>query len=92
MKWTSALAIYLLFWALSLFLVLPFHARRAGSDGGGVAHVPGQEAGAPPNFRPWRAAGQVTLVAAGLFGLFYANYVYGWLTADSVNLFGGPAR
>ncbi len=29
MKWTSALAIYLLIWAFSTFFVLPFHGRRA---------------------------------------------------------------
>ena len=27
MRWTSALAIYILFWTMSLFLVLPFGVR-----------------------------------------------------------------
>ena len=32
MKWTSALAIYSLFFALSAFFVLPFHGRKASDD------------------------------------------------------------
>ena len=34
MKWTSILAIYLLFWVLSAFLVMPFHVRTAQEAGG----------------------------------------------------------
>jgi ribonuclease J len=50
MKWTSALAIYLLFWAFSAFFVLPFHGRRASDDA--TPLVKGQDHGAPANFRP----------------------------------------
>ena len=52
MKWTSALAIYLLFWAFSAFFVLPFHGRRASDDA--TPLVRGQEPGAPATFRPGR--------------------------------------
>ena len=44
MRWQSALAIYLLFWVLSAFLVLPFGMRTA--EEAGHAHVPGQASGA----------------------------------------------
>ncbi len=82
MQWTSALAIYILFWFGTLFLVLPFHARAAGREGhsGGdrLSPVAGTEPGAPEQFRIGRAALQTTLIAAALFGLYYLNYVNGW--------------
>jgi predicted secreted protein len=87
MQWTSALAIYFIFWFFCLFLVLPFHARRAGED---AVKVPGQEDGAPAHFAIGRAAAQVSIVAAILFALYYANYVSGWITAEDLNLFGRP--
>ena len=82
MLWTSALAIYALFWALCLFLVLPFHGNRSG----GVAEkVPGQADSAPASFRLGRVAFQVTLLSALLFGLYYINYVTGVVTFDDIN-------
>jgi predicted secreted protein len=88
MRWTSAVAIFTLFWALSLFFVLPFHARRAGE----VDHdaVAGQADSAPVTLRIGRIVFQVTLVAAALFGVYYINYVTGWMTRDSLNFFGQP--
>jgi predicted secreted protein len=87
-RWTSALAIYVLFWALSLFLVLPVGIRSHHETG--EALVPGQSDGAPANFKPRRVVIWTTIVAAVLFGLFYANYVEGWIGADALNLFGRP--
>lgn len=81
MRWTSLLAIYFLFWFLSLFLVLPFGVRTA--DEAGVEKVPGQADSAPAHFRPGRIILRTSLVAAALFGLFYANYVFGWITLRS---------
>jgi predicted secreted protein len=88
MRWTSALAIFALFWALSLFFVLPFHARRADE----VDHdaVPGQADSAPVRMNFIRIGAQVSLVAGILFGLYYLNYVAGWVTRDSLNFFGQP--
>ena len=79
MRWTSILAIYLLFWALSFFFVLPFRLRDAGVD----RDVPGQAAGAPPRFSFGRTAKWTTLVAAVLFGLYYANYVNQWVPVET---------
>src|SRR3546814_9289165 len=77
MKWTSALAIYLLFWAFSAFFVLPFHGRRASDDA--TPLVRGQEPGAPATFRPGRILLQMTIAATIAFGLYYLAYVNGWV-------------
>ena len=76
MKWTSALAIYLLFWAFSAFFVLPFHGRRAEDDAAPL--VKGQDRGAPATFRPGRILLQMTAVATVAFALYYVAYVNGW--------------
>ena len=78
MKWTSALAIYILFWAFSVFLVLPFGVRTA--DEAGIDRVPGQAESAPHRFQPGRIALRVTAVATILFAAFYLNFVFGWVT------------
>lgn len=88
MRWTSILAIYTLFWVLTAFVVLPFGVRS--HDETGEELVPGQADGAPANFRPARVLLWTTLVSAALFGLFYANYLFGWLGVDALNVFGAP--
>ena len=45
MRWTSMVAIYVLFWAFSVFLVLPFGVKTA--DEAGIEKVPGQAESAP---------------------------------------------
>lgn len=83
MQWTSILAIYLLFWVLSAFLVMPFHVRTA--EEAGAELVPGQAESAPYDFRPARILIRTTALSLALFGLFYANYAFGWLTADMLD-------
>lgn len=83
MRWTSALAIYVLFWVLSAFLVMPFGVRTA--DELGAEKIPGQAESAPANFKPRRIVIITTIIATLLFGLYYANYVNGWITADTLN-------
>ena len=78
MKWTSALAIFLLFWVLSAFLVMPFGIKNAHETGDAL--VPGQSDGAPANFNPRRILIRTTIVATVLFGIYYANYVNGWIS------------
>jgi predicted secreted protein len=85
MKWTSVLAIYVLFWVLCAFLVMPFHMRTA--DEAGAELVPGQAESAPHDFRPKRIAIWTTVVSAVAFGLYYANYVNGWITVQTLDLF-----
>ncbi|MFD1788612.1 DUF1467 family protein [Sphingomonas floccifaciens] len=83
MRWTSALAIYVLFWAFSVFLVLPFGVRTTDEAGG--ERVPGQAESAPHDFPAGRIALRVTVVATILFGLYYLNYVYGWVTPEMLD-------
>lgn len=83
MKWQSALAIYTLFWALSVFFVLPFGVRT--SEEAGAPLVPGQAPSAPHAFDPKRILVRTTILSAVLFGAFYLNYVNGWVTAEMLD-------
>lgn len=85
MAWQSALAIYLLFWVLAMFLVLPFGVRT--TQEAGEPPVPGQADSAPAGFRVGRMAWRTTIVSAVLFAAFYLNYVYGWVTADMLDFY-----
>lgn len=88
MKLTSIIAIYTLFWVLSAFVLLPFGVRT--HEEAGVERVPGQADSAPAHFRPGRIAKRATLLAAVLFGMYYANYVNGWIVPEDLNFFGSP--
>ena len=88
MRWTSIVAIYVLFWVLSAFLVMPFGVKT--HDEAGIEKVPGQAESAPANFDAKRIAWRASLLAVALFGLYYANYVNGWIGPADLNLFGGP--
>ena len=88
MKWTSILAIYALFWVMSAFLLLPIGMKT--HDEAGIAKVPGQADSAPHNFRPGRVARTATVLAAVVCALYVANYSYGWVTPEDLNVFGGP--
>jgi predicted secreted protein len=83
MKLQSILAIYILFWTLSLFVVLPFGVRTPEEEG--VDCPPGHAQSAPHRFSLGRAALRATIVSAVAFGLFYANYLFGWLTIDMLD-------
>ena len=78
MKLQSVLAIYILFWTISLFLVLPFGVRT--SEEAGAERVPGHADSAPHHFSFAKAALRATIVSAIVFLLFYANYQFGWVT------------
>ncbi|MGI9376687.1 MAG: DUF1467 family protein [Tsuneonella suprasediminis] len=88
MAWTSVLAIYLLFWVMAAFLLLPFGVRT--HDEMGVQKVPGQADSAPANFRPRRLVVRATVLAAVLTALYVANYVNGWVTLDSLSFIPTP--
>jgi predicted secreted protein len=78
MKWTSALAIFLLFWVMSAFFILPFGVKSAHEMGEPL--VPGQSDGAPANFDPKKILFRTTILSLILFGAYYFNYVYGWIS------------
>jgi predicted secreted protein len=72
MKWTSALAIYILFWVMCAFFVLPFYGRRADDP---VSDVAGAEPGAPASLPVGRILKQITIVSVISFAAYYALYV-----------------
>ncbi len=83
MLWTSALAIFVLFWVMSAFIIMPIGMRTA--EEAGEEHVPGQSHSAPVNFKPLKIMGRTTILSIILFGLYYANYVQGWITAEMLD-------
>ncbi len=85
MRWTSALAIYALFWSLCLFFVLPFGVRTTEEEGG--EPVPGQAESAPHSYDSSKVALRTTIVSAALFVLYYLNYVNGWIGPEAVDFF-----
>ena len=82
MKWYSVLAIYMLFWVFTLFLVLPHGVKT--SDELGQAKVPGQADSAPANLHMPRKLLWTTVISALLFGLFYLNWQMNWLTRSDL--------
>jgi predicted secreted protein len=79
----SILAIYSLFWVMSFFLVIPFGMRT--DEEAGVESAPGHVESAPHKFSFAKASLRATAVSAVLFGLFYLNYVYGWIGSDQLD-------
>jgi predicted secreted protein len=83
MRWTSMLAIYVLFWTLSMFLVLPFGVRTSEEEG--LAAQPGHAESAPHAFSLPRVLVRAALLGALLTALYVANYVYGWVTVENLD-------
>lgn len=83
MQLISIAAVYMLFWVLCLFLVLPFGVRTEEEAGGQAER--GHAESAPQSFSLGRAALRATILAAVLFGLFYLNWTYGWVTIDMLD-------
>jgi predicted secreted protein len=77
MKTGSILAIYALFFVMSFFVVLPFGVRT--DEEAGVERLPGHAESSPHRFSFGRNALRAAILSALLFGLFYANYVNGWI-------------
>jgi predicted secreted protein len=89
MNWSSLVAIYALFWVMTAFVILPIGVRT--HEELGLPKTPGQADGAPGNFRPRVVLLRTTLLSAALFGLYYLNYIYGWIDRHSFDaLFNRP--
>jgi predicted secreted protein len=84
-QWTSILAIYSLFWVMSAFVLLPFGVRT--HEEAGIDKVPGQADSAPANFRPGRIVIRATILAAVLCSLYVANYIYGWIVPQDLDVY-----
>lgn len=90
MKLTSIIAIYFLCFVASAFVLLPFGvktAEEAGSD-----TVLGQAESAPHHFDVKRHFVKAAVVAAVFFALYYANWTFGWITADDLDFYNPPVN
>ena len=85
MKLGSILAIYFLFWVASAFLLLPFGVRTDEEVGSGK--IPGQADSAPHRFDIPGHVLRATVLATVLFLIFYANWHFGWITADDLDFY-----
>ena len=80
MNWYAVFAIYFLMWVICAFIMLPLGLRTP--DETGEALLKGQADSAPSNFRPMMVVLRATILSGFLFGLYYANYVEGWVTVE----------
>ena len=85
MQLSSIVAIYFLFFAASVFFLLPFGVKT--DEEAGTSKVPGQADSAPHRFDLKRHLLKAALVGAMLFALYYANWTYGWITPDSLDFY-----
>ncbi len=85
MKIGSIIAIYFLFFSFCAFALLPFGVRT--SDEVGETKVPGQADSAPHRFDLKRHLARAALGGLLMFGLYYANYVFGWITTDQLDYY-----
>jgi predicted secreted protein len=90
MKLTSILAIYLLFFAASAFILLPFGVRTSEEAGGET--VAGQAESAPHRFDVKRHFLRAAVLAAILFAIYYANWTFGWITPDDLDFYNPPVN
>ena len=81
----SILAIYFLFFAASAFFLLPFGVKT--DEEVGAPKVPGQADSAPHRFDAKRHFLKSAILAAVLFALYYANWTYGWITAEDLDFY-----
>ena len=85
MALTSISAIYFLFFAASVFVLLPFGVKT--DEEAGTPRVPGQADSAPHRFDLKRHLLKAALLAAILFALYYANWSAGWVTPDDLDFY-----
>ena len=85
MRITSIIAIYTLFFAASVFILLPFGVKTA--EEAGLEKVPGQADSAPHRFDLKRHLLKGALLGAVLFAVYYANWTYGWVTPEDLDLY-----
>jgi predicted secreted protein len=88
MKLTSIIAIYFLFFAGSAFILLPFGVKTTEDLGG--EKVAGQAESAPHQFDIRRHLLRAAVLGAILFGLYYANWTYGWITTGDLDFYNPP--
>ncbi|HET9811339.1 MAG TPA: DUF1467 family protein [Sphingomicrobium sp.] len=85
MKWSSVVAIYFLFLVGSAFILLPFGVKTDEEVGNDL--IPGQAESAPHRFDLPKHLLRAALLAAVLTGLYYANYVNGWIEPNDLDFY-----
>jgi len=85
MKWTSVLAIYFLIFCFSAFVMLPFGVKT--HEELGEQRVPGQADSAPFRFDLPKHLIRAAAVAALLTAVYAANYQFGWITVEDLDLY-----
>jgi predicted secreted protein len=85
MKWTSIVAIYLLFLVASAFMTLPLGVKTDEVVGNQL--VPGQARSAPHRFHLGKHLLRAALLAVVLTALYDLNYIYGWITPEELDLY-----
>ncbi len=85
MSFAAGLSIFFLFWVAAGFILLPFGVRT--HEEVGSERIPGQADSAPHTFDLPRHVLRATILAAVLFGLFYANYIYSWVTPEMLDFY-----
>jgi predicted secreted protein len=84
-NWTSISAIYFLFFAGTAFILLPFGVRT--DEEAGTPRVAGQADSAPHRFDAVRHFGKAALISAVAFGIYYANWHYGWIEIADLDFY-----
>jgi len=85
MAFTSIIAIYVLFFAASAFILLPFGVKTTEDVGG--EFVPGQAQSAPHQFSLPRHLMKAAVLAVVLFAIYYANWTWGWITPRDLDFY-----
>ena len=88
MKLTSIIAIYFLCFVGSAFILLPFGVRT--TEELGEERIAGQAESAPHRFDLKRHFLKAAILAAVIFALYYANWTFGWITADDLDFYNPP--
>lgn len=81
----SIVAIYVLFFVASAFLLLPFGVRT--DEEAGTPKVPGQADSAPHRFDLPRHLLKAALMAVALFAIYYANWTFGWVRVEDLDFY-----
>ncbi len=90
MNWVSIIAIYALFWVMTAFVILPLGVRN--NHELGLETETGHDNGAPGNFNPKQILLRTTALSLVLFGIYYLNYVYGWIDRHSFDFLIDPPK
>jgi predicted secreted protein len=85
MKLTSIIAIYVLFYVASAFILLPFGVKT--HEEAGIDRVPGQADSAPHRFDLKRHLLKAVLLSLILFAIYYANWHFGWIGIEDLDFY-----